>query len=125
MITSPSGVRAASKVLHAINTAGLRAGYVNLAKYAGVYLGSPCHIGSEIWLQMADTFLESEVLVLDEGDHITDGTFDVIVKLMSDRVIYQTWLPKVKSVVVIFTDDPRGYVKRLSQLSNTLSVKIS
>lgn len=125
VIMSASGVGAASKIRHALDTAGLRAGGINLAHYAGIYLGSPCRIGSEIWLQRADTFLESEVLVLDHGDNITAGTFDVIVKLMCDRIVYQTSLPKSKSVIVIFNDDPRGYVKRLSQLSNTVSVKIS
>jgi uridylate kinase len=126
VVTSISEVGTVGKVLTTLDAVGMNVGYLNLAQSAaGIYLGSQCHIGNEIWLKKADEFLEAEVIVLDRGSHISINTLDVVRKLMSHRIVYDTYLPNVKSVVVVFTEDPQGSAKKLSALPNTMSVNLN
>jgi hypothetical protein len=122
VITALPGAGTVSKVLKVLEKAELNIGYLNLCQPAGVYLGSDCIIGEEIRMKISDKFLKADVLVLDGGGDVTPSTLEVIKKLMTDRSIYGTKLPKVKSVVVIFHEDPQDAARKLVRLTNTVQV---
>lgn len=124
VITALPGAATMSKVLKALESAELNIGYLNLCQPAGVYLGSDCIVGEEIRMKISDNFLKADVLVLDGAEAITPNTLEVIKELMTDRIIYKTKLPKVKSVIVIFHDDPRDSAKKLARLANTVKIEV-
>lgn len=126
VVNAAPGVGAAGKVLYTLETMGLEIGYLNLAESAaGIYFGSSSYIGREIWLKKAVDFAKAEVLVLDRASQLSGSALEIIKKLMSDRIIYETYLAKVKSVVLIFTDGPQTSFKKLSDLPNTALVSIN
>lgn len=122
VITALPGGGTVARVLRTLEKAELNIGYLNLAQVAGVYLGSPCIMGAEIQMRISEKFLKADVLVLDGGGDVTAGTLEVIKKLMTDRIIYDTKLPKVKSVLVIFLEDPQDSASKLFRLTNTVKV---
>lgn len=122
MITAMPGEATVSKVLKVLEKAELNIGYLNLTHSAGVYFGSDCIMGEEIRMKISDKFLKADVLVLNGGGDVTPGTLEIIKKLMTDRIIYGTKLPKVKSVVVIFHEDPQDAAKKLARLTKTVKV---
>jgi hypothetical protein len=124
VVTSMPGMNVTSKVLKALESEGLNIGYLDMAHYAGLHLGRLTHEGNELRMKVADTFILAETVVLNNGSYISGATLEVVKALMSDRVLYGVSLPKVKSVVVIFTDDPQDSAPKLSKVSNTVKVNI-
>lgn len=124
VITATPGMNVASRVLTALENAGLNIGYLDMAHYAGIHLGRKTLEGNELRLKVADRFFLVDALLLNSGGHISETTLEVVTQLMSDRIIYGMHLPKVKSVVVIYTDDPQKSARKLSKIPNTVKVNI-
>lgn len=124
IVTVLPGAGAVSKILKAFEKSELNVGYLNLSQPAGIYLGSECIMGEEIRMKISDKFRNADVLVLDGGGAITPNTLEVIKKLMTDRILYNEKLTKVKSVIVIFHDDPRDLAKKMTRLTNSIKIEV-
>lgn len=124
VVTTVPGMGSALKVVKALEDEGLSIGYLDMAHYAGIHLGRNSLEGNELRMKVSDDFLLAEAVILNSGGHISPRTIDVVAQLMSDRVLYGMQLPKVKSVVVIFTDDPYGNILKLSKIPNTVKMNI-
>lgn len=124
VVTAVPGMGVTSKVIAALENEGLSIGYLDMAHCAGIHLGQQTLEGNELRLKVTDDFLLAETLVLNNGSYITSKTLEVVASLMSDRILYGTRLPKVKSVIVLFTEDPHGTAPKLSKMPNTIKVDV-
>lgn len=124
IISSPASVGIVGKVLEAIEGQSLKVVHLDLATPAGIYFGSDSLVGAEIWMKISKDFLDADVIVLSSAERLTKYSAAVVEKLLRDKRVYGTWLPKLKSVVAIFYGDPSDNAPQLTGVFNTQRLKV-
>lgn len=124
VVIAAPGKGATSKIRSRLEHDDLKVAYMNLGSPAGIYLGSDCIMGKEIWMKHSREFMEADVVVLDNAGHLTTRTLETVAKLLTDKKIYGIWLPKLKSVVTVFHGDARESAARLSRHLGTVKVDL-
>lgn len=124
VITTLPGIGTVTKTLFTLEHAGLSIGLVNISNFGIENLGFPSLENGELRMNIPEELLEAEVVVFDGGRDMTPYTFKIVTEAMTARTLHGDALPKVKSVVVLFTDDQRGTAPKLSALDNTVTINV-